>query len=116
MGGDLQALWRFLDRNSSEMVTLIELAAFKKWATDSFGEDIDDVLSSLGFSDCKEVAPKDFSAAVKRKGFDGGLKTLQELIQHGEHMMLEDIQMLDRWQPPMYITSEPDHQELESWK
>merc|ERR1719387_1100585 len=68
--GDWQALWRYLDRSSSEMVTLvefdvraaIELAAFKKWAADSFGEDIDDMLRSLGFEDCKEASPEDFTA------------------------------------------------------
>lgn len=123
---DAAALWRYFNRDVSGMISLlefdcegaIEVAKFKLWYTEAFGEEIELLFSEVGMEGQETITTERFTKACADKGFNGSLDVLFQLFQDEDPRLvsLEEMRMLNRWQVPLFIVHEADPEELRSWK
>lgn len=126
--GNINQLWKYLDRDASGTVTLLEvdadvaaeLAAFKGWANETFGPSIEDAFAHLDTNGNRNLSYSEFKEALDNFGFRArtSCKTLfQMLDKDGLGVVtLDEITFLDKWEPPAFLFCEPNEVALQRFK
>jgi Ca2+-binding EF-hand superfamily protein len=124
--GDVRALWRAMDKDDSGVTSLEELdinsaaqlASFKHFIDKKFG-DSHNAFKAFDRFNSKKLKQAEFIGMCKGHGFTGKFtKWLFQGIDHtGRKFITEhDMQFLDRWKPPLYLTCQPNAEAADAFK
>mmetsp|Transcript_112297 Transcript_112297/g.317407 ORF Transcript_112297/g.317407 Transcript_112297/m.317407 type:complete len:675 (-) Transcript_112297:95-2119(-) len=124
--GNMTALWRYLDRDSSGHITILEidskaaivLADFKNLLKACFNGCPTKALQFLDENNSLRVPKAEFVAGLNKLGYKGPARRLFDMLARGHLnvLTLKDLAFLERWSPPPYLFSEPDVKRLEALK
>lgn len=120
--GNVAALWRYLDRDGTQHVTLKEvdaassvlLAEFKFLISQVFGGSVTRTVEVLDANRSNRIFKAEFVAALRELGYQGPAKRLFDLLarQSLGFMAPSDLAFLEKWDPPPYLFSKPDAEGL----
>jgi len=118
--GNVAALWRYLDKDGSRHINLTELdasaamllAEFKLLLHQHFDGKVAKAIEVLDENRSNKIFKAEFVSALRKLGYQGRSKQLFDLLarQSLGFMSAEDLNFLERWNPPPYIFSVPDVQ------
>jgi len=125
--GDVRALWKALDHDSSGSSTLEELdphcaqvlAHFKDWSTGLFGNKPSAAMwQTFDKQRRRKLTYVQFMSECEARGFRGKAKTLAVWLdwQDKKFLQEDDLAILDNWKPPEWLSATPDQQAADDFK
>merc|ERR1719191_782912 len=120
--GQMKVLWRYLDRDTSGTLTILELDAevakelgiFKSWAERTFGNGVKRWFDAFDVNGSGQVSRVQFRKSCAHGGYPGDATHLFHLLDIDTLGILTVDRMIffDRWHPPDYLFCEPDEESL----
>eukprot|EP00927_Polykrikos_kofoidii_P027328 TRINITY_DN24084_c0_g1_i1.p1 TRINITY_DN24084_c0_g1~~TRINITY_DN24084_c0_g1_i1.p1 ORF type:complete len:719 (+),score=107.52 TRINITY_DN24084_c0_g1_i1:103-2259(+) len=125
--GDVRALWRALDFDSSGATTLEELcplsarllSLFKEWIVAQFGpKPAQAMWRAFDKNQRRKLSYSCFVQECESRGFSTKVRTLAAYFdwQDKKYLIEEDFSILDFWRPPEWLTAVPNFEALELFK
>lgn len=123
--GDAKMLWKGLDKDSSGVTSLQELdtrtaerlAKFKKFTEKKFGSTVE-AFRAFDVQNKGKLKEREFIDACKKEGFSEIHVSLFRGLdwQKNKYIMEKDVEFLDSWRCPLYLTCEANEQAAEELK
>jgi len=125
--GNTGALWRYLDSDRSGRVTILELdpqsavllAEFKQIIHKDFEGSLEDTFAALDANKDGRVNRREFADGMRRFGFRIAAASRLFNMMDRElcgFLLPDNFAFLGHWDPPAYMSSQPDPQGLEQLK
>jgi len=130
--GNVSALWRYLDSDTTGTISLLELdsaaamalSGLKHIVIDCFekkegvGLPAEKAYRWIDSNHSGRVPKSEFVLQLKRLGYPGSAAKLFDLLDfHAVGVLsIRDMQWLDKWNPPPYIFATADDKGLQIWK
>lgn len=117
--GDVRVLWSSLDKVGNGVTTLEQLdpqcahllALFKDWAERTFGIPLSTTAwKVLDRRHKGKLTLKQFAQECQGRGFTNKTDTLVGWLdwQDKQYLVQQDLQVFDRWRPPLWLTAKPN--------
>uniref|UniRef100_A0A7S2PJW5 EF-hand domain-containing protein n=1 Tax=Zooxanthella nutricula TaxID=1333877 RepID=A0A7S2PJW5_9DINO len=124
--GNLQALWHYLDCDTSGSTSLLEvdakaaciLAHFQAFLVDLGGNDTDVWFQMLDGNRTGRVSKSEFVTELQRLKYTGPARLLFEMLDRGGQGMIttQDFAFLAKWEPRPYLHAQPDIEAKEAFE
>eukprot|EP00930_Biecheleria_cincta_P021334 TRINITY_DN15839_c0_g1_i1.p1 TRINITY_DN15839_c0_g1~~TRINITY_DN15839_c0_g1_i1.p1 ORF type:complete len:696 (+),score=133.67 TRINITY_DN15839_c0_g1_i1:122-2209(+) len=112
--GDLQLVWKGLDRNCRDILSIEEfdlkaaqlLARFKSWSSETFGS-IAQALEAFDLAKVGRINESNFLKACSRHGYQASKELFMNLDwKDSGYLIQQDMTFVDSWNAPSYLTAE----------